>query len=114
MINRIIMKDKCIVIPASLCVKTFDTLHSSHMGVTKTIEKARTLVFWPNMQKDIEMHLASCHPCAEHKIKQKPEPLLHHVPMVPWHSLSLDNFEYKGTHHLIVFDIFQVHHCKEV
>ena len=75
------------------------------MGITKTIERAKTVIFLPNMQKDIKVHLASC-PCAENKIKQKPEPLLHDVPMVPWHSLTLDNFEYQGTHYLIVYDRF--------
>ena len=94
-IDGVIMKAKCIVIPASLHEKTIETLHTSHMGVSKTIERARTVLFWPNMQKNIEVHLASCHPCAEHKIKQKPKPLL---PMVSWHSLTLDNFEYRGTH----------------
>ena len=94
------------VIPASLRTKTLDTLHSSHIGETKTIEHARTVLFWPKMQKDIISHLSSCHPCAEVKIKQKPEPLSHDVPMVPWHSLTLDNFEFKGPHYLIVYDHF--------
>ena len=62
------------------------------MGITKTIEHARTAVFLPNMQKDIITHLSSCHPCAEFKIKKKPEPLSHDVPLVAWHSLTLDNF----------------------
>ena len=76
------------------------------MGETKTIEHARTVLFWPYMQKDIINHLSSCHPCAEFKIKQKPEPLSHDVAMLPWHSLTLDNFEFKGTHYLIVYDYF--------
>ena len=63
-------------------------------------------LFWLNMQKGIIAHLSSCHPCAKFKIKQKPEPLSHDVPIVPWHSLSLDNFEFKGTHYLIVYDHF--------
>ena len=46
------------------------------------------------------------HPCAEFKIKQKPEPLSHDVPMVGWHSLTLDNFEFKGTHYFLVYDRF--------
>ena len=37
-INGVIMKAKCTVISASLHDKTLGTLHSSHMGVTKTIE----------------------------------------------------------------------------
>ena len=100
------MKVKPIAIPASLCEKTLETLHTSHMGVSKTIERAGTVIFWPNMQKDIEVHLASCCPCAEFKIKQRSEPLLHDVPMVLWHSLTLDNFEYRGTCYLIVYDRF--------
>ena len=76
------------------------------MGITKTVEHARTAIFWPNMQKDIITHLCSCYPCAEFKIKQKPEPLSHDVPMVVSHSLTLDNFELKGTHYLLVYNRF--------
>ena len=32
--------------------ETLETLHRSHMGVTKMIKRARTVIFWPNMQKD--------------------------------------------------------------
>ena len=100
------MKGQCVVISVSFRNDTLETLHSSHIGITKTIEHARTSLFWPNMQKDIITHLSSCCPCAEFKIKEKPEPLSHDVPMIPWHSLTLDNFEFKGMHHLIVYDRF--------
>ena len=101
-VDGVIMKGQCVVIPASLRCKTLETLHSSHTGTTKTVEHARTA----NMQKDIITHLSPCHPCAEFKIKQKPEPLSHDVPMVAWHSLTLDNFEFKGTHYLLLYDRF--------
>ena len=96
-VDGVIMKGPHVIIPASLRCKTLETLHSSHMGITKTIEHARTAVFMPNMQKHIITHLSSCHPCAEFKIKQKLEPLSYDVPVVVWHSLTLDNFEFKGT-----------------
>ena len=106
-VDGVIMKGPRIIIPVFFQEQYFlDTLHSSHMGITKTIECARTSLFWPNMQKDIITHLSSCHPCAEFKIKQKPEPLSHDVPMVAWHSLTLDNFEFKGTHYLLVYERF--------
>ena len=105
-VDGVIMKGSHVIIPVSLKNKTLETLHSSHMGITKTIEHARTSLFWPNMQKDIIAHLSSCHPCAEFKIKEKPEPLSHDVPMVPWNSLTLDNFEFKGIHYLLVYDRF--------
>ena len=105
-VDGVIMKGQRVIILASLRCKTLETLHSSHMGITKTTECARTAVFWPNMQKDIITHLSSYCPCAEFKIKQKPEPLSHDVPMVVWHSSTLDNFEFKGTHYLLVHDRF--------
>ena len=105
-VDGVIMKGPCAVIPVSLRNNTLDTLHSSHMGITNTIECAKTSLFWPNMQKGIITHLSSCHPSAEFKIKQKPEPLSHNVPMVAWHSLTLDNFEFKGTNYLLVYDRF--------
>ena len=105
-VDGVIMKGQRVIIPASLRCRTLETLHSSHMGITKTVEHTRTAMFWPNMQKDIITHLSSCHPCAEFKIKQKPEPLSHDVPIVALHSLTLDNFEFKGTHYLLVYDRF--------
>ena len=41
-----------------------------------------------------------------HKIKQSPEPLEHDIPSSLWSSLTLDNFEYKGTLYLIIYDRF--------
>ena len=41
-----------------------------------------------------------------HKIKQATEPLEHNVPTKPWCSLTLDNFEYKGSLYLITYDRF--------
>ena len=105
-VDGVIMKGPCVIILVSLRNNTLDTLHSSHVGITKTIEHTRTSLFWPNMQKYIITHLSSCSPCTEFKIKQKPEPLSHDVPMVAWHSLTLDNFEFKGTHYLLVYDRF--------
>ena len=41
-----------------------------------------------------------------HKIKQATEPLQHDIPTKPCCSLMLDNFEYKGSLYLIIYDRF--------
>ena len=41
-----------------------------------------------------------------HKIKESPEPLEGDIPSSLWGSLTLDNFEYKGTLYLIIYDRF--------
>ena len=82
------------------------TLHRSHMGIVKTKERASTCMFWPRMYSDIEKFLSTCRAFMMHKIKQSPEPLECDIPSSPWSFLILDNFEYKGTLYLIIYDRF--------
>ena len=70
-INCLILKDKCIVIPTSVRVDAMSTLHRSHMGIVKTKERASTCMFWPRMYSDIEKFLSTCRVC--------PEPLEHDI-----------------------------------
>ena len=76
------------------------------MGIVKTKERASTCMFWPRLYGDIERYLANCRACMAHKIKQGAEPLECDIPSSPWSSLILDNFEYKGTLYLIIYDRF--------
>ena len=76
------------------------------MGIVKTKERASTCMFWQKMYSDIEKFLSPCRACMIHKIKQSPEPLECDIPSSPWSSLTLDNFEYKGTLYLIIYDRF--------
>ena len=41
-----------------------------------------------------------------YKVKQQAEPLEHDVLIKPWCILTLDNFEYKGSLYLIIYDRF--------
>ena len=101
-----VLKDKRIVIPAGLHEQTLENLHRSHMGIVKMKERASTSMFWPKIYNYIENLLSRCHPCMSHKIKQASEPLEHDIPTKPWCSLMLDNFEYKGSLYLIIYDRF--------
>ena len=69
LINGLILKYKCIVIPNSLRDDAMSTLHRSHMGIVKTKESASTCMFWPRMYSDIEKFLSTCRACMAHKIR---------------------------------------------
>ena len=104
-----IMKDNNemrIVIPANLREQALENLHTSHIGTVKMKERPSSSLFWPKIYNDTETFLSGCHPCMSHKIKQAAEPLEHDVPTKPWCSLTLDNFEYKGSLYLIIYDRF--------
>ena len=105
-IDGMIMKDKRIVIPASLHEQTLENFHRSHMGIVKMKERASTSMLWSKIYNDIENFLSRCCPCMSYKIKQTAEPLERDVPTKPWCSLMLDNFEYKRSLYLIISDRF--------
>ena len=48
--------------------------------------------------------LSQCRACAQHQDKQPTESIVSDPELKLWTSLSIDNFEYKGRHYLIILD----------
>ena len=96
-VDGMVLKDKRIIIPAGLCEQVMENLHRSHVGIVKMKERASSSMFWPNIYSNIENYLSICHPCMIHKVTQTAKPLEHDILTKPWHSLTLDNFEFKGS-----------------
>ena len=106
-VNGLIVKGHWVVIPSQLCDEALKLLDSSHMGIVKTKDRARTSFFWPNMNQEIKAHLSECHPCATFQEKQPKETLLNDpVSNVQRKSLAMDNFDFNGKHYLIVVNRF--------
>ena len=96
-----------MVLPSSLQNEALKLLHSSHMGIVKTKERARTSFYQLNLDCDMESHLPVCRPCATFQEKQPAETLLNDpVSKKPWTALAMDNFDFNGKHYLIVVDHF--------
>lgn len=51
------------VIPTKLQSSVLQELHKSHLGIVKTKSLARSYVYWPNIDKDIEKLVKNCEPC---------------------------------------------------
>ena len=75
-IDGLILKGHHCVIPSSLWNKALEQLHHSHMAIVKSEDRARTSIFWPNLNKDIESYLSTCCACATYQEKQPAESLL--------------------------------------
>ena len=61
--DEIIFKGDRIVVPACLRTDTLKQLHASHLGVEKTKQRARMLIYWPRLNTDIENLIVSCYKC---------------------------------------------------
>ena len=106
-VDGLVLKGQCIVIPSKLRQSCLARLHIAHMGVNKTLYQARQSVFWPGLTKDINEIVSACPTCMKYAIKNCAEPLINDLATSkPWQALSIDNFEWKGHKYLIILDHF--------
>ncbi|KAL5017999.1 hypothetical protein ScPMuIL_003721 [Solemya velum] len=77
--DGLLMKGSRIIIPKIMQNDILNKLHAAHQGTEKTKLRARTAVFWRNLNKDIDQFdelTKSCQSCQEHKCTQTKEPLM--------------------------------------
>jgi hypothetical protein len=106
-IDNLVYRGNCLVVPETLRKEMLDLIHLSHLGVTKCILKARQVLYWPGMSRDIENRVMSCEVCRKYSRNNFKEPLKpHEVPEYPWQKIGCDLFEYNGNKFLITIDYF--------
>ena len=95
-IDSIILKGRCIVIPDSLKQQVLTQLHTSHMGIEKTKLLAGDSVFWSNINADIKAYIKHCATCLEFQQMQPKVKITHpDIPLRPWEVVSADIFHLK-------------------
>ncbi|XP_063366408.1 uncharacterized protein K02A2.6-like [Cydia amplana] len=106
-IDDILFKNQSVIIPKSMRSEILNILHEGHMGVEKTKNLARGLVFWPNIYHDIEMKVRQCETCMTFSQNKTKETLLSHdQPCLPWQKLATDLFDYNSKKYLLVVDYY--------
>ena len=104
-IDDIILKGRCIVIPDSLKQQVLTQLHTSHMGIEKTKLLAHDSVFWSNINTDMEAYIKQCPTCLEFQQTQPKEKITHHdIPLRSWEVVGADVFHLKNKHYLCIVD----------
>jgi len=105
--NGIIYKGERIVIPQSLRSELLEILHKSHTGIVKTKQRAREMIYWPGLSKQIEEMSNKCEICLENRTKQQKEPMtIHPLPALPWNKVGTDLFEFRGVNYLLMVDYY--------
>lgn len=106
-INGILFKGEKIIIPASLRDRMLEKIHMGHMGMEKCKQRARDIMFWPGMSKDIEMVVKTCETCQEHQPANVKEPMIsHRIPDRPWQTVATDIFAWHGENYLVTVDYY--------
>ncbi|KAK9703368.1 Integrase zinc binding domain [Popillia japonica] len=82
-------------------------LHYAHLGINKTIEKAKELIFWPNMIKEIKDIIQNCKICLKYQNSTPHEPLINRViANGPWEILPVDLFTLYSKEYMLIVDSF--------
>ena len=110
--NELSVQDGCVlwgsrvVIPAIGRDKVLDQLHDCHPGVSRMKGLARSMVWWPGIDKNIENKVKGCQQCQEHQKSPAQAPL--HPwdwPDRPWSRIHIDHAgPFLGKTFLVVVD----------
>lgn len=96
-----------IIVPRSMRKEMVSQVHMAHFGITKTLKRAKSLLYWPNMQQDIENEINKCRICESYRPSNIKEPLIsHEVPQYPYEKVGSDILEYAGENYIVVVDYF--------
>ncbi|XP_038074849.1 uncharacterized protein K02A2.6-like [Patiria miniata] len=105
--NGLIMKGQRIVIPKVERQNILNTVHEAHQGIIKSQLRAKTCVFWHNINDDIEEMTRSCDICQSYGKSQPSEPMKPHVlPNGPWQTIAADIFFLDDEKYLLIADYY--------
>ncbi|XP_017891009.1 uncharacterized protein K02A2.6-like [Ceratina calcarata] len=65
--NDVILRNDRVIVPVKLRKRMLTELHWGHFGIVKMKNLARTIVWWPSMNKDIENLVKNCTICNLHR-----------------------------------------------
>ena len=103
--NDLIFRGQTLVIPKSLQPELIKQVHTGHLGVTKTVQRAKDCLFWPGMQKQITEHVLQCPICLTHRDSNVKEPMITAgFPDRPYQILSTDLFHFDNRDYLLTVD----------
>ena len=106
-VNGLVFKNSRVVVPKKLRTDMLYRIHYSHLGMEKCKNRARELLYWPGMSKEVEDMILNCSTCLTFQKGNTKEPLMpKEVPNGPWEVLGTDLFHFQGREHLLVIDYF--------
>lgn len=111
--NDIILEDGLlffnmrIIIPKTMRKRILEQLHEPHFGINKTLNRAKSSVFWPSICNEIENLVSNCHICQLNAPMNQKEPLIpHEIPDEPYKKIACDILDHKSKSYLCVVDFY--------
>ncbi|XP_060810604.1 uncharacterized protein K02A2.6-like [Amyelois transitella] len=103
--NGCLLRGHRIVIPSKLRNKMLQELHDSHLGITKSKSNARSRMWWPGIDGDIERWVGACAACvAARGAPPRDPPAPWPAAARPWQRIHIDYMTIGQRVYLVVVD----------
>ena len=104
-LDGIVFKGDRVVIPTSMRSDMLKIIHEGHLGMVRSKQLARDVIYWPGMNAQIEDTVSNCAICQSNRREQQKEPLMaSEVPPGPWKVVAADLLSCVGSTFLVVVD----------
>lgn len=105
--DGIVYKGMRIVVPPTMQKHMLELIHQSHLGMVKSKQRAREVLYWPGMSAEIEVMIRNCSKCAEIQNRLPNQPLMPtETPELPFEEVASDLFEFEGKQYVILVDYY--------
>ena len=106
-IDGIVLKGKKIFVPEACRRFMLEKIHDAHLGIEKCTQRAREILFLPEMSKDIKQLIQKCSICLEHRNSNVKEPLqCSNIPEGPWQIAATDIFHWSNANYILLVDYY--------
>ena len=92
------------MIPLKYRSKILEDLHDQHPGMCRMKALARSYLWWPKLDQEIELEVRTCH-VRQASLKTSPSAPIHpwNWPSQPWKRIHIDHFEFeKGVYFTVI------------
>ena len=87
--------------------KIIEKLHRSHIGIEGCLRRAREVVYWPNINRELKEFISKCETCNTFQPSQKKEPVIcNEIPQRPWEKIGCDIFTSNNRDYLCTVDYY--------
>ena len=105
--NGILLKSHKFIVPKNLQSVYINKIHAGHLGINKSLQKAREYLFLKGYTKDISEAIDKCTLCQENAPSNpQHSQYISEVPPHPWHTLGTDLFYHRKQDYLVLVDYF--------
>jgi hypothetical protein len=105
--DGLLLYEDRIVIPHVFRAEMLERIHDGHLGITKSRERARSCIWWPNITQEIAEYVTKCKHCQTHRPAQRKEPLIPSAPPEgPWKCIAVDLLHFENHNYLVAIDYY--------